>query len=193
MDKHWAGGSFRGQEVWVFDEVQLKNIYCMTFFFFFFRATPTAYGGSQARGLNQSRSGWPTPQPQQRGIQGASVTYTMAHVNARSLTHWMRPGIKLASSWILVGFITRWAIVGTLFHDILLVIGRWGARQATKSPFRLLKQNTKQIFFITVLAGKSSIQAYIDLWLVGDLLSKGPSFCCKLSWQKGQGIFLGFF
>ena len=33
--------------------------------------------------------------------------------NAGSLTHWVRPGIKPASSWILVGFITtetRWEL-----------------------------------------------------------------------------------
>ena len=28
--------------------------------------------------------------------------------NARSLTHWVRPGIKPASSWILAGFISHW-------------------------------------------------------------------------------------
>ena len=30
-----------------------------------------------------------------------------------SLTHWAGPGIKPASSWILVGFINHWAITGT--------------------------------------------------------------------------------
>ena len=44
-------------------------------------------------------------QPQQHEIQATSVTYTMAHGNNRSLTHWARPGIKPASSWILVWFI----------------------------------------------------------------------------------------
>ena len=35
-----------------------------------------------------------------------SETYTTAHSNASSLTHWERPGIKPESSWILVGFIS---------------------------------------------------------------------------------------
>ena len=35
-----------------------------------------------------------------------SMTYTTAHSNAGSLTHCMRPGIKPASSWMLVRFIT---------------------------------------------------------------------------------------
>ena len=41
------------------------------------------------------------PQPQQRQIQTTSATYTKACNNARSLSHWARPGIKLASlrSW----------------------------------------------------------------------------------------------
>jgi len=33
-------------------------------------------------------------------------TYTTAHGNTGSLTHWARPGIKPASSWTLVGFVS---------------------------------------------------------------------------------------
>ena len=33
--------------------------------------------------------------------------------NPRSLTHWAKPGLEPASSWILVGFLTRWATMGT--------------------------------------------------------------------------------
>ena len=40
----------------------------------------------------------PTPQPQQCGIQAVFVTYTRAHSNARSLAHWVRPGIEPVSS-----------------------------------------------------------------------------------------------
>ena len=35
-----------------------------------------------------------------------SATYTTAHSNTRPLTHWERPGIEPASSWILVRFIS---------------------------------------------------------------------------------------
>ena len=38
------------------------------------------------------------PQPQQRRIRVASVTYTTAPCNAGSLTHWLNPGIEPASS-----------------------------------------------------------------------------------------------
>ena len=66
---------------------------------FFFKATPMAYGVSQA---NQSDSC--QPQPQQCGIQAISVTYTTAHGNAGSLTRWARSGIEPETSWFLVGF-----------------------------------------------------------------------------------------
>ena len=59
-------------------------------FFFFFRATHPAYGNSQARGWTGA----------------ASSTYTTAHSNARSITHWARLGIKPATSWTLVRFLT---------------------------------------------------------------------------------------
>ena len=51
-------------------------------------------------GLNWSNIRQPTPQPQQCEIRAASVTYTTAQWNAGSLTHWVRPGIEPASSWM---------------------------------------------------------------------------------------------
>ena len=46
------------------------------------------------------------PQPQQHQIRAMSATYATAYSNAGSPTHWARPGIEPAFSWILVGFIT---------------------------------------------------------------------------------------
>ena len=57
-------------------------------------------------GSNQSCSCWLTPQPQKHQIGAVAVTYTAADGNARSLTHWSRPGIKTTSSRMLVRFIT---------------------------------------------------------------------------------------
>ena len=62
-------------------------------------------------GVNWSYSCQPTPQPQQRGIQATSVTYTAAHGNARSLTHWARPGMEPTSSW------TRRQVLNPLSHN----------------------------------------------------------------------------
>ena len=64
------------------------------FFFFFFLvfwALPPAFWKFQAWGLIRAT----------------------AHGNARSLTHWARPGIEHATSWILVGFVNHWATMGT--------------------------------------------------------------------------------
>ena len=59
-----------------------------------------------SQGSNQSCRCWPMPQPQQLRIWAVSVTYTTAHGNTRSLTHWSRPGIEPASSWMLVRFVS---------------------------------------------------------------------------------------
>ena len=60
----------------------------LLFFFFLFRATPVAYGGSQARGRIQRWNHQPIPQPQQGQIQAVSATYTIAHGNTGSLKPW---------------------------------------------------------------------------------------------------------
>ena len=73
-------------------------VFCLCFF----RAAPAAYGGSQARGP----IGALAAQPQQRQIWAASTTYTTAHTNSGSPTHWARARIEPTSSWILVGFIS---------------------------------------------------------------------------------------
>ena len=59
---------------------------------------------------NRSCSCWLMPQPQQCWVQTASLTYTTAQGNARSLTYQARPGIEPASSWILVRFINHRAM-----------------------------------------------------------------------------------
>ena len=46
------------------------------------------------------------PQAQQCRIRATSVTYTTLHGDARSLTHWARPGIQPVTSWLLVGFVS---------------------------------------------------------------------------------------
>ena len=75
--------------------------------FYPFRAAPTAHGGSQARGSNQNHSCPPLPGPQQHRIWAVPAIYTTAPGSAGSLTHWARPGIEPATSWLLVGFISN--------------------------------------------------------------------------------------
>ena len=53
---------------------------------FFFRATPTAYEGSQAMGrIRATAARLRHSQPQQHGIRVKSAIYTTAHSNTRSL------------------------------------------------------------------------------------------------------------
>ena len=70
-----------------------------------FRAEPVAYGGSQARGWIRAVACRPTPQLQQHGMQALSATYTTAHGNAGSPTHWSRPGIEPETSRFPVWFV----------------------------------------------------------------------------------------
>ena len=69
------------------------------------------------QGLNRSCTCW--SMPYQHQIWATSVTYTTAHGNTRSLTHWARPGIKLATSWFLVGFILAVPLWGLHINPIL--------------------------------------------------------------------------
>ena len=94
----------------------IVTIFAFFFFFFWFllfRAAPQGIWRFPGQGSNQSFSCQPMPQPQQRRIQAVSATYTTAHGNARSLTHWARPGIIPATSWFLVRFINQWATAKT--------------------------------------------------------------------------------
>ena len=83
------------------------------FFFFFFLGQHPWHMGVPRLGV-QSELQLPVfVIAQQCQIPAASVTYTAAHSNAGSLTHWVRPGMDLISSWILVGFVNCWATMGT--------------------------------------------------------------------------------
>ena len=59
-----------------------------------------------------------------RQIQATSATYTTAHGNTRSITHWVKPGIEHASSWILVRFISTepwWEVLTVILICISLI------------------------------------------------------------------------
>ena len=83
-------------------------VYCSPFAFFFFLGLHPRHMKIPRLSLIWSCSCWSMPQPQQQQYQilATSATYTAAHSNPRSLTHWAGPGIEPASSWILVGFAT---------------------------------------------------------------------------------------
>ena len=49
-------------------------------------------------------------------IRAVSATYTTAHGNTGSLTHWARPVVEPTSSWILVRFVNHWTHEGNSFR-----------------------------------------------------------------------------
>ena len=79
---------------------------CTISFFFSFRATLAASGGSQARSqIGAVAASLCHSHSHSHNIDvicAASVTYTTADGSARSLTHCVRPGIEPASSRMLV-------------------------------------------------------------------------------------------
>ena len=121
----WKKSSQGPFATWSFSwEVCVLSFFTRSFLFFilffvFFKPTPVAYVSFHARGqvrasaacLHHSHSNarpepcqWPTPQ---------------LNSNTRSLTHWWKPGIELASSLILVGFVTtepQWELLFLFFR-----------------------------------------------------------------------------
>ena len=86
------------------------------------------------KGSNWICSCQPTPQPQQCQIRATPATYTTAHSNAGSLTHWPRPGIEPVSSWILLGFVTaepQWDLQNWKFWALL--VGMWNSTAIIES------------------------------------------------------------
>ena len=93
----WREGDMNQREAFA-ARIYLKYVLIYDFYFIFlFQAAPSAYGGSQARV-------W---------IRAAAASLHHSHSNARSLTHWSRPGIEPASSWMPVRFVStvpRWEL-----------------------------------------------------------------------------------
>ena len=76
-----------------------------------FRATHAAHGGAHVRGRFEAVAAGLHHSHSNSGSSSAACT--TAHGNVGSITHWVRPGIKPASSWMLVRFISaepRWEL-----------------------------------------------------------------------------------
>ena len=86
--------------------LDVSMVISQTSFFLFFLGPHPQHREVPRQGLNRSYISGPTSQPQQCRIRAVSATCTAAHGNTGSLTHWVRPGIKPISSWILVGLVS---------------------------------------------------------------------------------------
>ena len=75
-------------------------------------ATPAAYESSQALGwIGAAAVAYATATP--HWIWGTIAIYSKACGNARSLTHWMRPGMEPTSSWTLCQVLNLLCHTGT--------------------------------------------------------------------------------
>ena len=121
------------------------------------------------------------PESQQLGIRALSATHTTAHGNARSSTHWARPGIEPATPWFLVGFINHWATTGTpsviLFRQVYLLLA-WGTRSLWR-PSGLVRTLQLLHTFIPLLL-KSQLSSVTQYHKYPGLrtLSSSFHFCC---------------
>ena len=146
---HYQFSHYIGQET-------LAESFPFFFFFFFwllFKGLIHSIWRFPGWGSNQSYSCKPRPQLQQHGIQPMTVNCTTAHWNASTLTHWARPELKPASSWVLVGFVNHWARKGTPYWVFKSYAVAWLVPpEATKNmllnghwpmltPFRCLLKN----------------------------------------------------
>ena len=90
-------------------------------FILLFKAAPAVYGGSQARGLIGDTAAGLHRSQSSAGSKLDLATYTTAHSHTGSLTHCVRPGIKPATSWLLVRFLSTapwWELLQHLILDI---------------------------------------------------------------------------
>ena len=97
-------------------ELKVKSHQLFFFLFFGFYGCTRSIWKFPGQQSNLSYSCWPRTQPQQCGIQAVSAACTTAQGNTGSLSHWVRPGIEPASSWILVRLVNCWATKGTPDH-----------------------------------------------------------------------------
>ena len=113
-----------------------------TWFYCFslFRAALAAYGSSQARSQTGAaaaslhHSHWntgskPSLQPTPQLVATPDPLTQIKHIYYRGV----RPGIERASSWILVGFLTCWATMGTPTKFIF----RWAFTPSKRLVFYL--------------------------------------------------------
>ena len=89
----------------------------LTIFFFFLlafsRATPEAYGGSQAQGLIGAVAAGHSHSHSNAGSEPRLRSAPQLTATPGSPAHWARPGIEPAMPWFPVGFTNHWATTGT--------------------------------------------------------------------------------
>ena len=135
INKEWGYFHF----CYVMILVSAGNVFVCSFCFLF-RTALSAYGVSQARGpigavaasLHHSHSN--------TGSKPWSATYTTAHGNARTLTHWGRRQIEPTTSWFLVKFISTAPWWECFMNVCFLLLGMF--HEHLLAPWCILKKNS---------------------------------------------------
>ena len=101
--------------------IVFRFFFCFCFvLFLLFRAAQAAYGSlrlgveSELQLLAHAKA---------IGVQAMSATYTTAHSNTGSPTHWARLGIEPVFSYMLVGFVSTTPHRNSFFF--LMFCGQW--------------------------------------------------------------------
>ena len=95
---------------WIFNHMSVNfvlnqgQLVCL--FVCLFRAKPAAYGSSQARDWIRAAAASLYHSRSNAGSEPRLQPTPQFKVNTRSLTHWARPRIEPASSWMLIRFVS---------------------------------------------------------------------------------------
>ena len=139
----------RSSDIPWYNKIKYLNI-----FFFFF--APTAYRSSQVKWELQLLAYATATATQDL----CCMTDTTTHGNAssltlqRSVTHWVKPGIKPASLWILVEFINHWSTMGTPLNI-------WFYRKDRKDQL-----SNKDLYYTNVLCQRTEYRLTFELFLL---------------------------
>ena len=123
-------GLVPGQELWMMHGKDVSWGVCFCFCFCF-SGLHLQHMEVPRLGVQSIRSHQPIPQPQQCRIQAESAACATGCGDAGSLAYWVGPGIEPSSSWILVGFASFWATMGTtcfLFKNEIFEVLLWWSR-----------------------------------------------------------------
>ena len=97
------GGAYEQRNMIVSEISRFSN--SLLHFFFLFRAAPAAYGISRASVQMGATAAGPHHRHSNTRSELCLQPTPQLTGNAGSPTHWVKPGIKPTSSWILVGFV----------------------------------------------------------------------------------------
>ena len=131
--------------------------FCVVLFCSLFRATPVAYGSYQARGRIGAAAASLQHSHSNAGSELCLQPTPQAHSNARSLTQWARPGIKPASSCLLVGFISAEPQQELLTQCLDVLVCKWW-ESADFQPWSLWQDLTSFSSYLSLMGRVSLVE-----------------------------------